>query len=198
MTQLARRLALTAALALAPLGLALAQEAAAPPAPSTTIIVAPQKKPPPIDLSPIIDPLIQVIGSLLGLGALYAGSLLLKTLNLNNNKLAQAIVSEALPRAIGYATVRAREEMRDRRWTADTHSVFLNTAGNYAVQKFPDALKQAGVTFAGGEITEEGRQRLHDMIDARLGESAIEAAKAAGDAHPVAAAAVKPVEPQPA
>lgn len=178
-------------------GQAMAQQS---PGGGVAIVPIPQGPPPkqyPVDLTPVTDQLLQVVLVVLGAIGTWAGKQGLTMLHLQNNALARQVVDQGMQKAVGAASVWLREEFAGKPWTVDAHNALVKNAGDFAVAHFPDALKRVGIEFdPKGGLTEASRAKLDDMVEARLGMLAVDAAKLAGHAHPVVTATTTPSAPQ--
>lgn len=118
-----------------------------------------------IDLKPLIEPLIGLLGVLLTILTTLAIRWVSKRLGVEDLA-RQEFVTKGIEQLLERATDFAAGRLRDASFTTiTTKSEALAVALSYAVEKAPDLLNKAGLDPS----TSAGRDKLIDMVEARLG-----------------------------
>lgn len=115
-----------------------------------------------IDLSPIVNDLIQGAGIvLLALGSVAAGYIAQHFKNLNQAQV-QAVLHDATDRAISYATAKTNELEADGKLSIPVKDQTTAGAVNYLIQSMPGTIKKLG--YSGDDL-----QRL---VEAKVAQAA--------------------------
>lgn len=102
-----------------------------------------------IDLTPITNVLLQLAATvLLGLGS-WGATRLVSWLGLKNSAQATANLDDALQKSVTYGLQQSQAMIAAKGWDhVDVHNAALASALPYMIQRFPDALKAAGVDMS--------------------------------------------------
>ncbi len=110
-----------------------------------------------VDLSPILDVIVQLLAAgLMGLGS-WAIARLSTKLKLSSDSEVRKYLQEALERGVSFAVGVASEKSKDLS-EVEVRNEMVRDAANYVITKTPDALKSLGVTD----------EAVQDLVRARL------------------------------
>ena len=125
-----------------------------------------------IDLSTIEQQLLQALGIAILALITWAIKLLVTKLKLQNAADVTNALDDAAGKAIQFGVVKAQDVITAKGWDhVDTHSAITNTAAQYMVDKFPGALKAAGIDPS----TDDGKQKIADLVTRALPQGVLDA-----------------------
>jgi len=133
-----------------------------------------------IDLSSIETEVLQALGIVLFSLLSLAAQKFVAWLKLKNGAQVQAAIDGAADKAINFGVMKAQEKIRAEGWdSVSVQNQVAATAVSYVADKFPEALKSAGID----PTTPDGAQKIEDIVTRSLPAS-------------MAAAAASPTTPQ--
>ncbi len=102
-----------------------------------------------MDLSPVINVLLQLAATVLLAAGTWAISQLVRWLGLKNAAQATASLDDALQKSVTYGLQQSQDLIRQKGWDhADVRSATLAQALPYLIQHFPDVLGSAGIDMS--------------------------------------------------
>ncbi len=110
-----------------------------------------------IDLGPILEIVIQLVGALLMTVGTWAVTMVSQKLKLSNDSEVRTYLQEALQRAVNFGIEKARTQAKDIK-TVEVRNEVVADAANYVISKTPDALKKLGIS----------EDSVRDLVRARL------------------------------
>ena len=156
-----------------------------------------------IDLSSVLNELLQAIGAILLALVTTLGGIILNKLRakygIDVSNAQQAQFTEAASKAVTWAIGESAADIKANGWDhVPTQNLIAQQAGAYAVQQFPAILKTAGFDISSPAAEAAAAQRLADTVMKRVMPDAMAAAAASPatpPAPPPAAAPGAPLSP---
>lgn len=114
-----------------------------------------------INLTPLADMLIEILGVVLTALLGYGVMVLKKHLKLKDDDKLDQLLYETIDRGIGFAKYKAKAATRDL--TVQTSNQFVEEAAEYVIKGIPHIRKDLGITD----------QRIKEIIEARIAEEIV-------------------------
>lgn len=100
-----------------------------------------------IDLTPVLQPLLEIIVAVLGAAISYAALRLAQRLHINVSAERQQLFDQALHKALTYGIGQAHDAIAAKGWDhPEVKNAVLRDALAAVVVKFPDAIRGVGLT----------------------------------------------------
>jgi hypothetical protein len=118
-----------------------------------------------VDLSPVITPLLSVVGIALATAATWALTKLGQKWGIDKNTAVMANLNTAAMNGISAAVMAAQQQIKAKGWDhPEVQNALVATAASYVADKFPDTLAKAGLDPS----TTQGQQDIRDLVTRAL------------------------------